>query len=357
MHDEREPIPLPFEAPKPASRDAAGGTPGIPYPGGPAGPLTGGPVTIAPASAAPPRITRNVVLFLITLATTTYWGFLQYQQYYFEEGDALVFNPFEAPRLLLAGLPFGLAVITFLLAHELGHYLACRYYGIRATLPYFIPFPPVLPLPGGGVLPFLVPGTMGAVIRILAPLKSRRCLFDIAVAGPLAGFLVALPILAVGLTQSRAVDLADLGPASISMGEPLVWGPMQTLFAPLIGEEQTLLAHPLAFVGWFALLVTAMNLLPIGQLDGGHLLYALFPRAHRAVSIATLLFMVWAGFTRFSGWLFFAMMVSFVLGTRHPRPVTFDDRLGALRVVLAILALLIFVGSFMLVPVSIDFDF
>ena len=307
--------------------------------------------------AAPPepmRPTRNAILFALTLMTTTYWGFLQYQQFYMEDVASLVLNPFAAPRLLLAGLPYGLAVITFLLAHEMGHYLACRYYGIRATLPFFIPFPPLIPLPGGFV-PVLVPGTMGAVIRILTPLRSRRALFDVAIAGPIAGFIVALPLLAVGLSQSRVVDVQDLGP-SISMGEPLIWGPLQAIFAPPVGPDQTLLAHPLAFVGWFALLVTAMNLLPVGQLDGGHLLYTIFPRAHRAISLVVVLGMAYAGLVYFTGWLFFALLVLFVLGTRHPRPIVFEQTLGFRRVLLLLAALAIFVTCFMLVPVTIDLE-
>jgi membrane-associated protease RseP (regulator of RpoE activity) len=290
------------------------------------------------------------VLFALTLITTTYWGFLQYQQFYMEDLTELVLNPLAAPRLLLAGLPYGLAVVTFLLAHEMGHYLACRYYGIRATLPYFIPLPPIIP----GLGPMLAPGTMGAVIRILSPLKSRKVLFDVAVAGPIAGFVVAVPILVVGMAQSRVVDVDSLGP-SITMGEPLIWGPLQAIFAPPVGPDQTLLAHPLAFVGWFALLVTAMNLLPIGQLDGGHLLYTIAPRAHRAVSLAFVLGLVYAGFVYFLGWLLFAAIVLLVLGTRHPRPVVFEQRLGAGRIALLVLALAIFVGCFTLAPISIEF--
>lgn len=296
-------------------------------------------------AAAPRGPGRNIVLFLLTLVTTTYWGFLQYQQFYLGDLQELTFNPLADPMLVLAGLPYGLAVITFLLAHEMGHYLACRYHGIRATLPFFIPIPPIPPI--------LLPGTMGAVIRILSPLPSRRALFDVAIAGPLAGFAVALPILSVGLMQSRVVDNVDVGP-SIWMGEPLIWGPLQTLFAPPIGPDQTLLAHPLAFVGWFALLVTAMNLLPIGQLDGGHLLYTITPRFHRAISMVMVAFMVYAGIRYFSGWLVFAAMVLFVIGTRHPRPLTFERQLGPGRVLLLLLALTIFATSFMLVPVTID---
>lgn len=289
----------------------------------------------------------NAVLFVLTLLTTTYWGFVQYQAFYLEDLGGMVFNPFAEPRLTLAGLPYGLAVIAFLLAHEMGHYLACRYYGIRATLPYFIPVPPV-----PGIV--LLPGTMGAVIRILGPLRSRRALFDVAVAGPIAGFVVALPILAVGLHHSRVVNVADLQSLTIEMGEPLIWGPLQAMFGPPVGPEQTLLAHPLAFVGWFALLVTAMNLLPVGQLDGGHLLYALVPSSHRPISLAVVALMAYAGFVYFSGWIVFALLVLVVIGTRHPRPIHFEQSLGPGRLLLTLLAGLIFASSFMLVPVSID---
>ncbi len=305
------------------------------------------PADTAVAVPAPRSVRRNVILFLLTLATTTYWGFVQYQLFYADSlPQPLRLNPLAAPRLLLAGLPYGLAVIAFLLAHEMGHYLACRYYGIRATLPYFIPVPPI---PGF----VLLPGTMGAVIRILGPLKSRRALFDVAVAGPLAGFMVALPILAVGLSQSQVLARTELGPG-IEMGEPLIWGPMQSIFAPPLGPGETLLAHPLAFVGWFALLVTAMNLLPIGQLDGGHLLYALSPRWHRRVSLATVMAMVYAGVAYFGGWLVFSLIVLVVLGTRHPRPLHFEASLGTGRLLLLLLAIAVLIGCFTLVPVTID---
>ena len=198
---------------------------------------------------------------------------------------------------------------------------------------------------------------MGAVIRIVSPIKSRRALFDIAIAGPLAGFVAALPILAVGLSQSRVVDLQDLGAGTISMGEPLIWTPLSAIFAAPMGPQQTLLAHPLAFVGWFALLVTAMNLLPVGQLDGGHLLYALTPRLHRGISLLMVLGMVFAGFRYFSGWLIFAFLVLFVLGTRHPRPLTFEGSLGLTRALLLVLTILVFVSSFTLVPVTLDLSF
>lgn len=340
------PVPVPGGRPGVPEREPAG--PSSPWPPqAPQGPPP--PAPLAPGALAAPRRrpALNLVLFLLTLATTAYWGFLQYQIFYLEAVGSVTFNPLAEPRLVWAGLPYGLAVIAFLLAHEMGHYLACRYYRIPATLPYFIPVPPVPPF-------VLLPGTMGAVIRILGPLKSRRALFDVAVAGPIAGFLVALPILAVGISMSRVTEIASLDPGFIEMGEPLIWGPLQAMFAPPMAEGQTLLTHPLAFVGWFALLVTAMNLLPVGQLDGGHLLYAVTPRFHRPVSLAVVALMVLAGLRYFTGWIVFAVLVLLVIGTRHPRPLTFERELGAGRWLLTLLAIAIFLTCFMLVPVTID---
>lgn len=291
------------------------------------------------------RLVVNLVLLALTLATTIYWGFLQYQEFYIDDLGTLSLNPLAEPGALLGGIPFGLAVIAFLLAHEMGHYLACRYYGIDATLPFFIPIPPVAP--------FILPGTMGAVIRILEPIKSRRALFDIAVAGPIAGFLVALPLLAVGITQSRVIDPAAESGLYLEMGEPLIWEPLVRTFGPPMSVHEDLLVHPLAFVGWFALLVTAMNLLPVGQLDGGHILYALFPKRHRWVSRLVLLAMLVAGVVWFSGWVVFALIVALVVGTKHPRPLHFDQTLGETRVILALVAVLIFFAAFMLEPIRI----
>ena len=294
----------------------------------------------------------NMLLFGTTLLSTTYWGFLQYQNYYIAElGGFFTFNPIAAPAALLGGLPFGVAVIAFLLTHEMGHYLACRYYGIQATLPYFIPIIPLGPF-------LMAPGTMGAVIRIVSPITSRRALFDIAVAGPIAGFIIALPILAVGLTQSRVLqpfEMEQLGGLYFEMGEPPIWAPMQLLFAPTMASDAELWTHPLAYVGWFALLVTAMNLLPVGQLDGGHILYALFPRAHRWSGRLVLLGMIAAGFWVFPGWLVFALVVALLIGTRHPRPIRFDQPLGRGRALLALIAALILAGCFMLEPLKLQF--
>ena len=307
----------------------------------------------ASGNHGPPRIRMNIVLFVLTFTSSIYWGFIQYQQFYSEElRSVLTSNPFEAPSALLGGLPFGIAVIAILLAHEMGHYLTCRHYGIEASLPYFLPLPPP------NLIPTLLPGTMGAVIRIRGAITSRRALFDIAVAGPIAGWVAALPILAYGLSQSRVVSTIEIetGGLYLTLGEPLLWGPMSRFFGPEIGPAQDLVMHPLAFVGWFALLITAMNLLPVGQLDGGHLLYSLVPQWHRALSFTVLILMFFAGFRFFPGWILFAVIVSvlFIMGgLGKPRPIDDGQKLGATRIVLTLIALAIFVTSFMLIPVTI----
>jgi Zn-dependent protease len=299
-----------------------------------------------------PRIGGNVLLFILTLCSSIYWGFLQYQSFYAQDLRGIyTANPLRAPEAFLGGLPFGIAVIAVLLAHEMGHYLACRHYGIAATLPYFLPLPPP------NVFPTLLPGTMGAVIRIKGAITSRRALFDIAVAGPIAGWVTALPILAYGLSQSRVMEQVEIQSNGfyLTLGEPVIWPWFSNLFGPHVGPSQDLVMHPLAFVGWFALLITSMNLLPVGQLDGGHLMYTLVPRWHRPLSYGVLAFMIYAGFRYFIGWLVFAAVVSLLFlvgGMRHPRPIKYDQPLGTARTLLMLLALAIFITSFMLVPVT-----
>jgi membrane-associated protease RseP (regulator of RpoE activity) len=233
----------------------------------------------------------------------------------------------------------------------MGHYLACRHYGIAATLPYFLPLPPP------NVFPTLLPGTMGAVIRIKGAITSRRALFDIAVAGPIAGWVTALPVLAYGLSQSRVMERVEIETSGhyFSLGEPLIWPWLSGMFGPDVSPSQDLLMHPLAFVGWFALLITAMNLLPVGQLDGGHLMYTLVPKLHRAISFGVVAFLLYAGFRYFLGWIVFAAVVSLLFllgGMRHPKPIAYDQPLGPLRIALTLLAVAIFITSFMLVPVT-----
>ncbi len=247
------------------------------------------------------------------------------------------------PIYLLYGLPFSFTLLSILLAHEMSHYLTCRYYGIRATLPYMIPAPP----------PFNPFGTFGAVIRIKSNFHDRRQLFDVGIAGPLGGFVFIIPTLVIGLQRSK--EFVFTGPAQeiLEFGEPalfrlaalLLWGE---------GEGSELSLHPIGWAAWFGMLATSINLLPIGQLDGGHIVYSLFgPRGHRIISRITLFGLVGISFFSWPmmGYLVFVLILAF-MGLRHPRPDVEVVRLGAARGLIAIIGLIVFALTFIPIPVQ-----
>ncbi|MDQ7006263.1 MAG: site-2 protease family protein [Acidobacteriota bacterium] len=242
--------------------------------------------------------------------------------------------------------PYAMAILAFFLAHEMGHYLACRFHGVDCTLPYFLPGPPPI-------------GTFGAVIRIRSPFPHRRALFDIGIAGPLAGFAVMLPILALGVLDLEAVAHTPLPPGteSIYFGDSLLTTLLTRTLRPEVGPDADLLISPLFVAGWFAMLATAMNLIPAGQFDGGHIFYALFPRWHRKLSLASglalLSLVLTIGLLRqqFSAWTVWAFVV-LLFGRRHP-PVPDDGRpLGAWRWALAVTVLVVLVACFIPHPIG-----
>jgi membrane-associated protease RseP (regulator of RpoE activity) len=244
---------------------------------------------------------------------------------------------------LANGLLFTFTLLTILGAHELGHYFACRYYGIRATLPFFIPAPPVL-------TPF---GTFGAVIKIKEPIRSRRALFDIGIAGPLAGFVFALPASIIGLLVARATP----PPAGVGMqfNDPLLF----IIIMKLFGLPKWMEWNPVYWAAWGTLLVTALNLFPVGQLDGGHVLYAVVgPRAHKWVSRAVaaavaLLAIVSILWYSSPVWLLWTLVLFFLLKAGHP-PVVEEEPLGTARIILAIVAAIVFLLCFMPFPITIS---
>ena len=246
------------------------------------------------------------------------------------------------PGLLRIGLTFSCTALFILLAHELGHYIACRRYGLPCTLPYFLPVP-------------LTFGTFGAFIRIYAPIRSKRELFDVGVAGPIAGFVALLPFLFYGVAHSHPVRLQDLsgqsGMVLFAPGRSLVVELVARIFHGPLGPGVHLDLHPMALGAWLGLFATALNLLPLGQLDGGHILYSVVGRWQRW--IAPPLWLALAGFGFYwPGWWVWCFIV-FLLGLFHP-PVR-DERtpLDAKRRALALLALVIFVLSFMPLPLDI----
>jgi membrane-associated protease RseP (regulator of RpoE activity) len=243
---------------------------------------------------------------------------------------------------LVTGLAFSLPVVFILLCHELGHYLTCRRYRLPATLPYFLPAPIAL-------------GTLGAFIRIRAPIRSKRELFDVGVAGPIAGFVALLPFLVYGVARSRPAPLVPaLGEPSglvlLHPGNCLALELVTRVFHGRLPEGVVLDLHPFALAAWVGLLATALNLLPLGQLDGGHILYAVTGRLQRRLALPLWLGLAAAGLY-WKGWLFWCLLV-LILGLRHPPVRDEAAPLDRGRRLVAFLALVLFVLSFM--PVAVE---
>lgn len=237
------------------------------------------------------------------------------------------------------GLLFTFTLIAILGAHELGHYFACKHYGIRATLPFFIPAPPLVTLLG----------TFGAVIKIKEPITTRRALFDIGIAGPLAGFALALPATVIGLLMS--VPASPPTESGMYFDDP----PLFKLISMTFGLSRWTEWNPVSWAAWGTLLITALNLFPVGQLDGGHVLYAVFGRrTHKWVSrsVCAAIILMAAGSVAFEPlrvWILWSLVLLFMLKVGHP-PVAEDEPLGKTRIILAILAAIIFLLCFMPLP-------
>jgi membrane-associated protease RseP (regulator of RpoE activity) len=299
-----------------------------------------GPVYEIPPPEKRRLPTTQIVLFLLTIASTVLVGALQGIGYSSAESPELFTGPMplfdQLKTLIIYGAPFATAIMAILLSHEMGHYLTAVHYRVKASLPYFIPFP------------FSLVGTLGAFILIRSPFPNRRALIDIGLAGPFAGFLVTIPALIIGIAQSRPGLPSDGG---ISLGEPLLFQFMSSLIWPNIPDDQVLFISPVGLAAWFGLLATAINLMPIGQLDGGHASYALFGRrAHKISRIAFVLLFPMAYFG--PTWLVWAMM-ALLLGVRRPHPPTLYDAapLPRSRLYMGVLGYVIFVLCFTPEPI------
>ncbi len=314
------------------------------------------PLTPLPSPPPPPHRPRawrgwlfaksrpwlNGLLFALTVASTFAVGLGWAASYAYAEllsrNPDMVLSKAElhAPRVLGLALLYAVALMIILAGHELGHYLTCRRYGIEATLPFFIPAPTLI-------------GTMGAFIRIKAPVTRKRQLFDIGIAGPLTGFVLAVPALAVGLALSKVVPALP-SEGTIVFGDPLLLKLLVRFLAGPVPPGYDLILHPVAFAGWVGMLVTALNLFPIGQLDGGHISYAVFgPKSNMLGRIFLAAFAV-MGVVFWVGWLLWAGII-LILGTRHPRTWDEDSPLGSTRTALAAMIALIFILAFIPDPV------
>jgi membrane-associated protease RseP (regulator of RpoE activity) len=286
----------------------------------------------------------SILLLFLTIITTTFAGMSQLF-------EVLGFKAFlyilARPSLLLNGILYSFPVIVILSAHELGHYLACRYYGMLCTPPYFIP------------VPISPTGTLGAFIKIKSRFLSRKSLFDIGIAGPLAGFFFILPALWIGISLSKIVPKGIVPRGNINFGEPIILRFFGKIILGYSPAYQDMLIHPLVMAAWVGLLATSLNLLPIWQLDGGHIAYAMIGRSwQKRLSIATLVALI---FVSFAGWptpsylLFFVLLLIFGIRSRfyHPATLWDEEELGSGRIILGIIAFLILIVCFMPVPISI----
>ncbi len=306
----------------------------------------------------------NLGLFLATFVTTTiagvYW-------------TTNIQGPIEFYNLA-NGLPYAVSILLILGVHEFGHYFAAVAHKVKATLPYFIPFPPV------SLLSF---GTMGAVIKTKSIIPDNKAMFDIGAAGPIAGFVVCLAVLAYGFTHLPTIDyLLAIHPdyfspeygknaINFAFGDSLLFILMRELltspgqFVPPMSE---IYHYPYLCAGWFGLFVTSMNLIPVGQLDGGHIIYSMFGgKKHEAIASVSLIALIFFGaigvVTVFfdlgysfgwSGWMFWAFILYFIIKVKHP-PVIYFEQLGTGRMTLGVMAIIIFILSFTPTPFVVSF--
>jgi len=299
----------------------------------------------------PPRPSRKslglaVVLFLLTLCTCLVAGtqfavaYAHNQAVSIDEWKRAFTLFYKNPAGLLAGLPFAATLLAILLAHELGHFFACRYHHLYASYPFFIPFPNLA-------------GTFGAFIMIRSPMRTNRALFDVGASGPIVGFLFAIPALFYGVLHAKFVpELVNPANAELIYGTPLLLRWLEAAFHPHLSPD-ALLLPPVGRAAWVALFVTSLNLVPVAQLDGGHILRSLSARAHRALSLLLPIGLIALGWLHFwEGWYIWGALLLIMRSLRIP-PVYDPAPLDAKRRVWAFLALIIFVLCFMPSPISI----
>ena len=230
-----------------------------------------------------PKFKISILLFVATLATTMIAGAIQ-------QGV----NPIETPFQIVKGMPFALTLIFILLSHELGHYIMSKKHNINVTLPYFIPAPSFI-------------GTFGAFIKMKSPLLDRKTLLDVGASGPLVGTIVSIPFLIIGLKLSEVRIATE--PGGAALGSSILFSLLAKLTLGSLPESYDIILHPIGFAGWIGLLVTSLNLLPVGQLDGGHVAYAILGEKHKRLSMITVFFLFALGFFGWNGWFIWGVLL------------------------------------------------
>jgi membrane-associated protease RseP (regulator of RpoE activity) len=275
----------------------------------------------------PHKLTRlHILLFIATFLTTLFAGALL---------NGVI--PWEQPEKIHLGLPFSLTLLLILMTHELSHYFMSRKHNVSATLPYFIPAPSII-------------GTFGAVIKMKPPIPDRRSLIDIGASGPIGGLVIAVIASFIGLSLSELKPAGEFE-GGISFGSSLLFSFLTELVLQADPEQYDILLHPVAFAGWIGILVTSLNLLPIGQLDGGHITYALFGEKHELISKGMIPVLIILGILFWHGWIVWAVIM-FFLGYKHPPVVYPYIQLDKKRKLVGWISLVIFILTFTPTPVQ-----
>lgn len=285
---------------------------------------------------------KHILLFAITLITTTLVGAQRYSFFLSDFGRVVAPHYLD---LLVSGLWYSGTILAILGAHEMGHYIACRIYRVDATLPYFLPL-----YLGQQILQI---GTLGAVIRIREQFPNRKILFDVGIAGPIAGFVLLVPALFIGMYMSQLTTIPD-GAQLTFIGKPLLFRAARWLVFGPIADGAIVNLHPIVFAAWFGMLATALNLLPFGQLDGGHITYATLGRVSTPISLATVALALVMTFISISWLLMTILMVVMLLlfGPRHPHVLDEHDPIGPGRRRLALFALAMLILCFTPIPIE-----
>jgi membrane-associated protease RseP (regulator of RpoE activity) len=269
----------------------------------------------------------HIVLFILTMLSTLFVGAMQ-------TGADILKDPWK----IYYGLPFALTLMIILLTHELSHYFASKKHGVNATLPYFIPAPTII-------------GTFGAFIKMKSPIVTRKALMDIGASGPIAGFIVSVIAVMIGLHLSEIVPVAETKGA-LTLGDSILFSFLAQTILGVTPADSDILLNPVAFAGWIGLFVTSMNLIPVGQLDGGHIAFALLGEKQTRLSFILVLVMSLLGVLLWEGWIIWAVLL-LVLGLRHPPVISWEVPLDTRRKVIGWIAFLIFILTFIPVPFKI----
>ncbi len=266
----------------------------------------------------------QILLFIITFFATIIAGTLQ-----------LGINILEQPYRIIEGMPFAIALMTILLVHEFAHYMASKKHNVEATLPYFIPAPSLV-------------GTFGAFIKMKSPIITRKALIDIGASGPIAGFIVSVLACIIGINMSTVVKIQQIEMA-ISLGNSILFSLLSWIILGVTPEEYDILLHPVAFAGWIGLFITSLNLLPIGQLDGGHISFAIFGQKHRDISIFMVFLLMFLGLFSWEGWAIWAVLM-LIIGIKHPPVIYWEIPLDPKRRLVSMSCLFIFILTFVPYP-------